>query len=139
MADDKTYSDKQSVADRELRKFMSDSSGNVAVNTIANIVGAIEGSFAPSGLKNAGKITTVTIGDSVWTPIPATPLTDRNAMSIQNLSNVNVKINYDNSVSGYNGIEIKSGFERYYDIKDTIILYAKSESGSVQLVIEELS
>jgi len=94
--------------------------------------------FSISGLKNSGRHTLVTINDSSWTPIPATPLTDRNAIAIQNNSAVDVKINHTTSV-GYQGMTIKPGAERSYDIKDTIVLYARSLSGNVDLDVEELS
>lgn len=139
MSEDKAYHDKQSVADRELRKFTQDENGDVAVNTVSKILGSIQADLTPSGLRNGGKITEVTLGDSTWTALPAIPLSDRNAMSIQNLSDVDIKINYDINVSGYVGIEIKSGFERYYDIKDTIIIYGRSKSGAAKVVVEELS
>ena len=101
----------------------------------------IQAEFNPSGLKNAGRHTQVTVNDSAWTALPSTPLSDRNAMAIQNNSTTsNVKINYGNAISGYVGMTIrKNGGERQYDIKDTIVLYAKAESGTVTLDIEELS
>ena len=125
--------------DRESDKFVENTDGKTAIRTVTELLGSIQADLTPSGLRNGGKITVVTLGDSVWTPLPLAALSDRNAMSIQNLSDVNIKINYDNTVSGYIGIEIKAGFERYYDIKDTITIYARTESGSAQVVVEELS
>lgn len=111
-----------------------------AVQKLRVFLDTITAEFFPSGLKNAGKFTEVEINSSTWTALPATPLTDRNAMAIQNNSNTNVKVNYDNSVSGYEGMTIsKRGGERQYDIKDSIVIYAKSESGTVTLDVEELS
>lgn len=97
--------------------------------------------FVPSGLKNAGRHTEVTVNDSSWTALPATPLTDRNAIAIQNNNKFNIKINYSNSVTGYVGMTIRgNGGERQYDIKDTIVIYAKAESGkSGTIDVEELS
>jgi len=92
-----------------------------------------------SGLSKEGKITVVTINDTTWTALPVTPLDDRNALSIQNPTEENMKINYADDIVGYVGIEIKAGFERYYDIKDSIGIYGKSESGDIDVIIEELA
>jgi hypothetical protein len=101
----------------------------------------ITAEFNPSGLKNAGRHSEVTVNDSSWTALPSTALSDRNAIAIQNNSTTsNVKINYVNSIGTYTGMTIrKNGGERQYDIKDTITLYAKAETGNVTLDIEELS
>lgn len=93
----------------------------------------------PSGLNTAGKITEISISSSGWTALPASPLANRNAISIQNRSGGEIKINYDNGVSGYTGVVIPNGGERYYDITDSIVIYAKSQSGTRAIVVEELS
>lgn len=97
--------------------------------------------FSPSGLKNEGRHSEITVNDSSWTALPSSALGDRNAMAIQNNSTVsNVKVNYDNTVPTYTGMTIrKNGGERQYDIKETIVIYAKAETGTVTLDIEELS
>lgn len=99
------------------------------------------GEFATSGLKTSGIHTKVLVNSTSWTALPSNPLLDRNAIAIQNNDeSINVKVNYDNTVSGFEGMTIrKNGGERQYDIKDTIIIYAKAESGSVHLDVEELS
>ena len=94
--------------------------------------------FTISGLQTAGRHQLVSINDSGWTALPATALADRNAISIQNNTGVDVKINYTTSV-GYVGMLIKPNGERSYDIKETIILYARSATGTVSLDVEELS
>lgn len=98
----------------------------------------IEGEFSASGLQNAGRHSLVTINDSGWTALPATPLSDRNAIAIQNNSNVDIKVNFTTSV-GFVGMTIKPGAERTYDIKDTILIYGRSFSGNVDIDVEELS
>jgi hypothetical protein len=120
---------------KEAEKFTTTGSGDTAVR----IDGDIDAN--PSGLRNGGKVTEVTINDITWTALPSTALTDRNAMSIINRSGVEVKVNYDNSVAGYVGVPINNNDERYYDIKDTIVIYAKATTGagSVTLIIEEIS
>lgn len=103
------------------------------------IIDALEGSFKPSGLNEGGKITEVSINSSIWTELPSTALTNRNAICIQNSSGVEIKLNYDNTVETYTGIAMQTGSERYYDISDQIKLYAKSTSGTVTIVIEEIA
>ena len=121
--------------DREFRKF-EEVGGEPAVRVTGQ---NFSGSFSGSGLKNAGRVTEVTLNDLTWTALPATPLTDRNALAIQNFSGQLVKVNYDNSVSGFVGAHIPDGQERFYDITEDIIQYAKCASGSATVVVEELS
>lgn len=121
------------LQDREVQKF-TELNGEVAVRTTAT------GNFVFSGLSIGGRITEVTIDDVSWTPLPPTPLANRNAMSIQNVSGFEIKVNYVDSV-GYIGMVIPNNNERYYDIKDSIIMYARAQSGSGSVIInvEELA
>jgi hypothetical protein len=97
-------------------------------------------SFSYSGLNIAGKVTEVVVNDTTWTALPATALTARNAIRIQNYSNVEVKTNYDSGVAGYVGMVIDAnGGHAAYDITPMIVIYAKAASGSVTLYVEELS
>ncbi len=98
-----------------------------------------KGEFTFSGLKNGGRVSTITINSATWTKIPAIPLDGRNAISIQNYSGVEIKINYSDLIGGYVGIVIPDKGERYYDITDAIEIFAKCESGTASLTIEELS
>lgn len=92
------------------------------------------------GLSIGGKVTEVALNSSTWTALPSAPLTNRNSIAIQNRTLYQIKINYDNNVSGYVGMVIDSGEDRFYDITEDIIIYAKSESGSTPTVfVEELS
>jgi len=120
----------------EVSKFRecADDGGVVVATTLC---GGVE--TRPSGLNIAGKITETTINSTSWSPLPATTLTDRNAISIQNVSGVEIKINYDNTVTGYVGMVIANNSERYIDVGDNIIIYAKSASGTPTLNIEEIS
>lgn len=97
------------------------------------------GTFRLSGLTVGGKITEVTLAAGVWTPLPATALENRNALGVQNQSATEIKLNYDPLTPGYTGILVASGAERYYDITDSIILYAKPIAGSPTIVVEELA
>lgn len=124
---------RKTISDREYDKFTLNSQMLTAIRAV------VEGNFSFSGLRNGGKITEVTIDDSSWTALPLTALVDRNALSIQNISSVEIAIQYDNSVVGYSGVKIAVGGERFYDITDDIIIYAKSSLGSATITVEELS
>ena len=121
------------INSREFEKFTETTVGDTAVR----IQGEIDSS--PLGLSVGGRVTEVTLTSSGWTALPATALEFRNAISIQNLSGQTIKLNYDNSVSGFVGVSILNNSERYYDMKDTITLYGKSASGSAVIVVEELA
>lgn len=95
--------------------------------------------FKPSGLTIGGKITLTTIDNTDWYALPSTALENRNAICIQNRSGQEIKINYDNTVVGYTGIAIPDKGERYYDISDSILIYAKSISGTAIVTIEEIA
>lgn len=96
----------------------------------------------PSGLRNAGRHSFVTVNSTSWTPLPAVPLIDRNGVSIQNESGIAVRIRYVEGIGdlSWKGSRIPGNFgDRFYDVKDTIVLYAMSESGTPELIIEEIS
>lgn len=101
----------------------------------------ITGTLKVSGLNIAGRVSQVTIDDSSWTPLPALALENRNAIGIQNSSGVEIKLNYDPATIGYIGVKMGIEAERYYDITDAIIIYAKAApgAGTVSVIIEELS
>ena len=120
--------------DREWDKFTTCDDGNTAVRTAFCSVQSIQ----PSGLTTEGKITEVSLSASSWTALPATPLTDRNAISIQNLSGIEIKVNYLDSV-GYVGMVVASGSERFYDITDEIVIYGRAASGTPTVVVEEIA
>lgn len=96
----------------------------------------------PVGLSRAGRYTEVELVAGEWRPLPATPLADRNAISIQNYSGVDIKVNYAEfalSSTAWIGSIIKDSVERFYDIKDFIVLYGQPETGTVIVGSEELS
>jgi len=109
-----------------------------AVTLLRVFVDAITGELSQAGLRNGGKITEVELNTSTWVPLPATPQTDRNALAIQNRSGVEIKINYVTD-SGEVGVIIPNNGERFYGIKDSIIMYAKAVSGTPTIIVEELS
>lgn len=103
---------------------------------------SVTGELTPSGLRNAGKHSFVTIDAVSWTKIPAIPLVDRNGMSIQNESGIDVRIRYLEGIgdAAWRGSLIPgNGGDRFYNIKDTIEIYAKAASGTPELIIEEIS
>jgi len=123
------------INDREKAKFTTWDTGETAVRT----TGTITGEIVPAGIQIAGKITIVSIDQSSWTALPATPLADRKGLQIQNQSDEEIKYNYDNGVSGYEGMIIPSGGSAYIDIANDIVIYAKSASSSVDIAVEEIS
>lgn len=97
------------------------------------------GSLSPSGLRNGGLITEVTLSAAAWTALPLNPLPNRNAIAIQNISAVEIKLQYDSGVATYTGVVIPVGGERQYDITDAIIIYAKASAGAPIIVVEEIA
>lgn len=106
-------------------------------NVTATISGTV--SSRPAGLTVGGIISQTTVNSVTWTALPLTPLANRNALSIQNISGIEIKINYDNTTVGYVGVTVATGSERFYSITDSIIIYAKSASGTPTIQTEELA
>lgn len=130
----------RAIEDREYQKF-EEVNGSPHVKVTGS---GFSGSFSQSGLTVGGKYTEVTVTDAAWAALPATPLAGRNAIGIQNYSGSEIKINYDYTAAlpaGYVGMVIPNGNEKYYGIRDTILIYAKAEAGagSVTIGIEELA
>jgi hypothetical protein len=123
----------ESSSQLERLKFGTNDAGDVFVRTSG------EGTFSQQGLSTGGRVTEVTLNSSTWTALPATPLANRNAISIQNRTGIEIKVNYSSGVSGYVGMVIPSGGERFYDITDAIIIYAKSTTGTPTINVEELA
>jgi hypothetical protein len=101
---------------------------------------AVTGSFTPSGLRVAGRVSTVTLSTTGWTALPpAGALSNRNAINIQNYSGDEIRLQFDNTVAGFVGVILNDQSERNYDIKDSIQIYAKAKIGGTVIVIEEIS
>ena len=118
-------------------KFTLTDDSKVAVRT----KGSFTGTFSASGLTICGRFSEVTINDLTWTALQPVggPLANRNALAIQNLSGVDMKVQYDSGLAGYKGMTIKDQNERQYDITETIIIYGKSASGTVAINVEEIA
>lgn len=116
--------------------FTTDGSGDTIIRTSA------VGTFTPSGLKVAIKISNVTVGD---TPValPVTPLTGRNSLMIYNRDPVEKMYIGDATVaaSGINeGWIIDPDSYLPFDISDSIALYAVAPSGkTLNVKIMELA
>jgi hypothetical protein len=121
----------------EKAKFFTDTLGYVRVRTSA------EGTFTPTGLKNALKVTNQIVTDVV-TPIPIVPLSNRNAMSLYNKGQFPIYIGNSDVTSSideeFEGWIIDANGYMSYDITDNIVLYAVTDPGkSSRLKIKELS
>lgn len=95
----------------------------------------------PSGLNIAGRITEVNLDATSWTALPAAALANRNAIAVQNRNglSINIRLNYDNAAPAGEGVLVEDGEDRFYDITDTIILYGRTDGGTVTVTVEELS
>mgnify|MGYP003335080903 FL=1 len=67
----------------------------------------------PSGLTIQGKVTEVTLSAGSWTALPPTPMVGRNAICIQNIGAVELKLNYDPLIATYTGVVLPAGGERF--------------------------
>lgn len=124
------------IEDREYRKFTctDEDPAQVAIRT--------KGTVSPAGLSNGGLVTKVTISDTGWTALPPTPLANRNGIAIQNYeTGALVRLNYDNTAAEGDSVYMTDNSERFYTITDSILIYARTAtgSGSVDIICEELS
>jgi len=102
-----------------------------------------------SGLNDGGTVTEVTLSSAAWValqrsgstnPTGSGPLTNRNAICIQNLSGQAILINYVNGAGVTIGIRIADGGQRYYDISDAVIIYGRAtQAGSPKVIVEEIA
>lgn len=98
--------------------------------------------ISPSGLNVGGRISQVVLSAVAWTALPPVPLANRNAMAIQNISGTEIKINYDYTgplPGGYEGVTIASTSERFYEITDNVVIYAKAQAGTPTIQVEEIA
>lgn len=105
------------------------------------ISGSITGEFTPVGLTKAGKFRKVTLNDTTWTAVPATPLTNRNTIKFLNRTPFEVYINFAPTEPIYDGMLVTPNDGTLsYPVRDTIVLYAMFElGGSGNLHVEELA
>jgi hypothetical protein len=100
--------------------------------------GDITGEITTTGLTTSGLVTEVVLSSVSWTALPASPLAKRNAISIQNESGIKIKLNFA-TPAGFVGVSVNDGGERFYNITDQIIIYAKSASGTPTVTVEEVA
>lgn len=134
----------RALNDREDQKFLETGSNEVAVRvSIAEslatlgVSGSLTASESP--LTGSEVFTEVAISATGWTALPSSPLSSRQVLAVQNFSGIEVKLNSDNSATGYVGAVLPDQFERVYNIDDTIVIYAKATSGTPTLYVEELA
>lgn len=118
--------------DLEFQKF-TEVGGEVAIRT--------DGTFQQSGLTVLGRTTMLAVDSSTWYAAPTTALTGRNNIEIQNPSNATADLLwvYDNAVGATVGFHIPPGGSRSIAITDSILVYVRTVSGSITVVVEELS
>lgn len=129
---------------KEAEKFTTDGSGNTAVRVEGNI--SLD---STDTLDTEGRITKITLNDSTWVALERSPTTnptgtgaliERGSLTLQNRTKKDILLQYDNTESDITiSMILKSGSERFYDIKNPITVYARSISGTGELIIEELS
>lgn len=122
---------KGNLTDREFEKFVETPDGKTAVRT----------NSVPNGLNLSGRITEVSLDDSAWVPLPATPLANRASILVQNKSgNGNVVLwQYDNGAGATVGVQIVDGEAKTADIGPAIIVYGRMLSGAGLVAIDEVS
>ena len=96
-------------------------------------------SSVPSGLKIAGLITPVLLGTGAWSPLPATALTNRNSMAIQNTTADQIRLNFSAASPAGEGWIVNPNGEFFIDITDAIVLYGRAVTGTPTVTVMELS
>ena len=118
--------------------------------TIAEVVGAITGSFSPSGLTVGGQVTKIALVSTEWrkfersgttTPVGSGPLDKRNNITVQNVSDNGSTIlwNYGAAEPSDIGFRILDGGFKSVALTDSIDVYGRMESGSGEAMIDEVA
>lgn len=94
-----------------------------------------------SGLTIGGKITHVSLTDSAWTPLPTSPLANRNNLLVQNISGNGgtVLLNYINTAGATLGFRLADGGFKSADITDSIVIYGRMLVGTGEIVADEIA
>ena len=115
------------------------------VNAQGELITTATGTFSFSGLKDSFRITTMDVTDSA-TLLPAVALTNRNALSIANLSGADTLYIGKNTVTADRVTGTTSGWEigpnenMNLDITDDIVIYGIAEAGkTIQIKIFEIA
>ena len=106
--------------------------------------GTITGEISPSGLKTAGKNTTMDIGTTA-VQLPSSPLSERNALSIHNTSTTDILyIGFDNTVTAdsvvgnTSGRQVGAGQIINFDVTDAVAIWAIAAT-TIRVQIMELA
>lgn len=123
------------INDREMGKFADgDNPGETKVRVVGDFNATI------SGLSIQGRLTEVTIDNTTWTPLPAVPLSNRNTIRMYNLTGQTIYYNFAASdLPTLTGWPVVTGGIENLQLTDSIIIYAKSASSSVILLVAELA
>ena len=128
-----------SVKDREYNKFGLNSNDEVCVRTCTEITGGSVDT-TPQGIAGPFLITTMQVGDTA-TALPASPLTDRKAFAIANLSEVNtLYVGPTNSVVASRALGTSAGWEigpgetANFDYDDAVSVFGIVESGKTIII-----
>jgi hypothetical protein len=132
-----------STVQREHNKFDLNSDSEVAVRVIAD---GVDVTATPAGLRNSFLVTTLDV-TSTAIALPTSPLTDRNAMTIRNLSATDSlyigpanTVTATETVGTLSGRKILPGEDFNIDVKDTVVIYGIAESGkTVRVQVFEVS
>jgi len=136
------YPTKKTGADSPQNVTGTNVSGDKYAMDVAIKEGTISGTFSSSGLAGPALHSQVTVTDAGWVALPATALTDRQQLNIQNNSDYDIRVRHTNSGAYTDpAMTIISGGERFYSIQDSLVLYARAEpgAGSVTVDIEEIA
>jgi len=91
-----------------------------------NIIYPSQGSSL--GLNKTAYVAEVLINSTTWTLIPVSN-NQRNHLWIQNQSDTEMKLHYNSAQAGYVGMILEQAQSANLDIKPTISIYAKTQSG----------
>jgi len=101
--------------------------------------------FSPTGGGSIGETAQLAITNTGWTLVPANALDSIVSLNIQNNTGQDVKLNFDNTEPGYEGILLSDSQERIYTLfpktiaNVTFQVYAKSSTSAVTLDYEVIA
>lgn len=104
-------------------------------SSVANIVGT----FTPSGLNTAGKLTQITLNIATWTALPATALTDRNGVGFQNRTSDQVLVGFISGAATTLGWTVDVNGEFFIDVTDAVVIFGLALTGTPTITVMEVS
>jgi hypothetical protein len=131
MVDAPTIDDKGEEVIRKASGRTADPDKNPIYWLYTKIFGSVSGSFIPSGLNEAIRVTTMDIGTSALT-LPASALSNRNHIKVTNHDEVatlyigNSNVTADRVIGTTSGDEVPPGESWHMDITDDIVIYGIS-------------